>query len=1095
MVADGRSGDLNLRGHSQPRARWRIASRLMLLTGLLAAALTGIVLLVVAAFSRVQTLTSEVVNEQVAQVVESSRIGRELSSVFSAINLLSRTFYERDDLLERDGDALLESLQSLAERSDNPELREHIEALADSLADYLQQCRRLNAITRERARVDAASNAEVDALEQVISRRMIRYTMEGLDTYYVDQLLNLTTGYRESLLRISKRYAENYSAHARARVQDDTQSGSLLAQIDDLLLRLQTITASSPDVAVHGEQLYELVGEYRTKVGQLETAFVDLDVRLERLEAAKSRTLGALALIDRQTSERSALAVDEIGHIVERAGRLVASAALLVLVVLGGFMLVFMRRHIKRPLEEILAGIGELQQGHYGTRLALHRADEWSTIERGLNDMAAEIANSWSALKDSEQRYRLLVENQGDMIVKLDPQNRFQFVSPAYCETFGKSEEELLGKTFMPLVHADDRRMTERAIASLGQPPHTCSYEQRALGRTGWRWLAWTNRAVLDEEGCVSAVVAVGRDITERKQAEVALEAQHQFLRTVIDAVPDPLLVINRDFNVEMANRAAHREFSAAAENFDWYGGRGCAGCQEWLAHGKSEQCGTPQHECAVRNVVRSGRQMRQIQHRHLKSGDDAEQIFEISSNPYRDEGGQIAGIVQVCRDITEQRQAEQRVHFLAHHDPLTRLPNRLLAEDRFEQAARHSEREDGKVALLFLDLDHFKNINDTLGHHVGDRLLQGVVERLHDQVRESDTISRQGGDEFLIVMPIDDLSAVERVARNILVALSEEVRIDDYALHTSFSIGISVYPDDGREFAILLQKADTAMYSAKGAGRNAYRYYAEEMNLDALEHLQLHGQFRNAFERGELSLVYQPQVDLASGALTGTEALLRWHSPELGWVSPVEFVPMAEETGMIEPIGAWVLQEACCQARRWGSENGLPVPVSVNLSAVQFRRGNLLEQVGRALEVSGLAPELLELELTESTLLRDTDAVLATVCELKSLGVRLAIDDFGTGYSSLSYLKRFPVDRLKIDRSFIVQMHDDPDYAGIVRAIIQMAASLNLEVVAEGVDSREQCDWLLAEGCCQAQGFYFSRPVCSERITSFLDGRRGALG
>jgi len=1086
---------MTLRTQPRPRARWRIASRLLLLTGLLAVALAGIVLLVVVAFSRVQSLTAEVVDEQVAQVIDSSRISRELSNVFSAISLLSRTFYQRDDLLENEGGALLESLQSLAERSGNRELGEHIESLADSLAAYLRQCRQLNDITRERARVDAASHAQVDGLEQVISQRMIRYTLEGRDTYYVDQLLNLTTGYRESLLRISKLYAENYSAHARARVQDGAQSRLLVERIDDLSLRVQTITASSPDVAVHGRRLQDLIGEYRARVRQLETAFVKLDARLERLEADKSRTLGMLALIDQQTSERSALTVGEIGQIIERAGRLVASAALLVLLVLGGFMLIFMRRHIKHPLEQILAGIGELQQGRYETRLALHRADEWSTIERGLNDMAAEISNSWSALKESEQRYRLLVENQGDMIVKLDPQHRFQFVSPAYCETFGKSEEELLGKTFMPLVHTDDRRMTERAIASLDQPPHTCSYEQRALGRNGWRWLAWTSRAVLDEQGKVSAVVAVGRDITERKQAEIALEAQHQFLRTVIDAVPDPLLVIDRNLNVEMANRAAHRQFAAIESRSDLRGARGCAGCREWLANGESGCRGAAQRDCSVREVVRSGRQIRQLLQRASPSGDGTEQILEVSSNPYRDEGGHIVGIVQVCRDITEQRQAEQRIHFLAHHDPLTRLPNRLLVEDRFAQAVSQAEREQSKVALLFLDLDHFKNINDTLGHHVGDRLLQCVVQRLHGQVRESDTISRQGGDEFLIVMPINDPTVVERVAHNILISLSEEMQIDDYALHTSFSIGISIYPDDGREFATLLQKADTAMYSAKGAGRNAYRYYAEEMNLDALERLQLHGHFRNAFERGELSLVYQPQVDLSSGVLTGTEALLRWYSPELGWVSPAEFIPLAEETGMIEPIGAWVLEEACRQAQCWHRDTGLKVPVSVNLSAVQFRRGNLLEQVSKALGDSGLPAELLELELTESILIRDTDAVLATVRELKSLGVRLAIDDFGTGYSSLSYLKRFPVDRLKIDRSFIIQMQDDPDYAGIVRAIIQMAASLNLEVVAEGVDSREQCDWLLAEGCTLAQGFYFSRPVSGEQINDSLNGRRDAAG
>lgn len=443
--------------------------------------------------------------------------------------------------------------------------------------------------------------------------------------------------------------------------------------------------------------------------------------------------------------------------------------------------------------------------------------------------------------------------------------------------------------------------------------------------------------------------------------------------------------------------------------------------------------------------------------------------------------------ILAFIQDITERKENERRIEFLAHHDPLTGLPNRVLFRERFSLATAMAERKGGRIALLFVDLDHFKTINDTLGHPVGDRLLQDVAKRLRDCVRDTDTISRLGGDEFLIALTdVVDPDDAGRVAAKIVEALAQPFDIEAHELAATLSLGIALWPDDGTDFDILLQRADTAMYQAKGAGRNTYRFFTAEMNAEAMEQLQLRAALRRALENGEFELHYQPQIELKSQRVTGVEALLRWRRDgEL--VSPGRFIPVAEESGLIVPIGDWVLREACRQAARW-QQAGLPeLAMAVNLSAVQFQRGDLERCVAEALAESGLDPVLLELELTESLLLDDAEGVLAAARRFKALGVRLSIDDFGTGYSSLAYLKRFDVDKLKIDQSFVRDIASDPDDAAIVRAIISMARSLKLRVIAEGVETDEVARFLDIYHCDEAQGFLYARPMPGEAIPQWL--------
>ena len=449
---------------------------------------------------------------------------------------------------------------------------------------------------------------------------------------------------------------------------------------------------------------------------------------------------------------------------------------------------------------------------------------------------------------------------------------------------------------------------------------------------------------------------------------------------------------------------------------------------------------------------------------------------------------GGIQHVLIFVRDISERKEAEARIDFLAHHDALTGLPNRVLFRDRFELATAWAERSASKAALLFLDLDHFKTVNDTLGHPVGDALLVQVATRLRECVRDTDTICRLGGDEFLIALTdVRTLPAISALADKILEALSRPFTVGAHDLTNTLSIGIAVWPDDGADFDTLLQKADTALFQAKASGRNASRFFTEQMNVESLERFEIRTALHRALENDEFLLHYQPQIDLASGRVIGVEALLRWNRAGTELIPPARFIPAAEDSGLIVPIGDWALREACTQAMRWQAQGLPPFTVAVNLSAVQFRRGQLERNVTHALAYSGLDPSLLELELTESLLLDDVDEVLATTQRLKALGVHLSIDDFGTGYSSLAYLKRFKVDKLKIDQSFVRDIATDPDDAAIVRAIISMARSLKLKVIAEGVETEEIARYLGVFQCDEVQGYHYARPMPAAELGSWM--------
>jgi diguanylate cyclase len=446
--------------------------------------------------------------------------------------------------------------------------------------------------------------------------------------------------------------------------------------------------------------------------------------------------------------------------------------------------------------------------------------------------------------------------------------------------------------------------------------------------------------------------------------------------------------------------------------------------------------------------------------------------------------------LLATVRDISERKLAEERVQFLAFYDALTGLPNRTLLQDRLTTALASARRNKDKVALLFLDLDRFKDINDSLGHSVGDLVLKEVGERLKTWGREQDTVARLGGDEFLITLTqVKDVPDVAIAAERLMDAMTSGFIVQGHSLNVSCSIGISIFPEHGADSKTLIKNADAAMYRVKDGGRNNFQFFAEDMNVHAVERLTLENSLRLALDKKELFLVYQPQMDIATGRITGLEALLRWQHPDLGLVPPDRFIRIAENSGLIVPIGEWVVRTACHQAKKWQDE-GLPaVTVAVNVSAVQFRQAGFCGLVEKVLHETGLAPQYLELELTESLLLADADVTLSVLKELKSMGVTLAIDDFGTGYSSFNYLRQFRVSKLKIDRSFIRDIAVNPDDAAITTAIISMAKNLNLKVIAEGVEDEAQMSFLRAHHCDEIQGYYFSKPLATDKVADKLRG------
>ena len=701
---------------------------------------------------------------------------------------------------------------------------------------------------------------------------------------------------------------------------------------------------------------------------------------------------------------------------------------------------------------------------------------------RGYRGVGRDITARRNA-EENLARFRTAMETSRDGIFLMDFQTfRYLDVNETGCRMLGYTRDELMGmrtlETNAHLSEEDQRRRFDEAKAR-GSDHVMIEPEGRTMRHKDGSVFPVEVARRYVRIGEREVVVGIARDVSERLHAEAALKLRNLAIESSVNAI---LITNNRlpGQPIEYVNPAFERITGYAANEVI---GLNCRFLQ-----------GTDRSQpevAALSEAIRNGREAQVVLRNYRKDGG----VFwaELSISPLRDAAGQVTHYVGVMSDITEARNYREQLEHQASHDTLTGLPNRSLLNDRLNQAIAHAHRNRHLLAVAFVDLDNFKVINDSLGHGAGDLLLKITAERLRSCLREDDTVARHGGDEFVLLL--NDQSGRESAARTVsrvIERLARPLTVEGHELTNTCSIGVTLYPEDGSDAGVLLRNADAAMYRAKAQGKNSFQFYTADMSSHLGARLKLETQLRRALERGEFALHYQPKIDLRSGEICALEALIRWQHPDEGLIAPGRFIGLAEETGLIVPIGEWALRTGCAQVQAWSRAGLPPVLLSVNISARQFKRRDLVQTVSRALGDTGLCAPYLDLELTESLVMENAEEFIETLNALKGLGVSLSVDDFGTGYSSLSYLKRFPVDRLKIDQSFVRGIGTDPDDAAIARAVIQLGHSLDLRVTAEGVETMEQLQFLREHDCDEVQGYLFSRPLAVESVAELLrDGLR----
>ncbi len=728
--------------------------------------------------------------------------------------------------------------------------------------------------------------------------------------------------------------------------------------------------------------------------------------------------------------------------------------------------IILLQRLINQPLEQLMNGVERLRNGDYETPVRVKSKDELGELSKALALMA-------DGIRERESDLNTLIEHIPMMLFVKDANSlRFVRFNQAGEQLLGKSKEELIGRNdhdFFPKEQADFFTQKDREVLSSGRTVDIG--EEHIDTHQGRRILHTLKVPILNTQGQPRYLLGLSEDITERKQSE---EKIRQWAK-VFDSTSEGIIICDLKGTIQDVNDAFTeitgfskpevignnpRLFQSGRHDADFY-------TAMW------------------QTILRTGTWRGEIWNRR-KNGELFPSWETIST--VHDENGEATHYISVFTDISPIKETQEKLDFLAHHDPLTELPNRLLLNDRMQHAIDRASRTHTGVAVMFLDLDRFKVINDSMGHPAGDELLLQVSRRLHNTLREVDTISRQGGDEFILLLEdFVNTSSVLSSARKVLQAFAEPFRVAGRELIVTASLGISIYPDDGHDVTELIRNADAAMYRAKEYGRNQFWFYTEDITRQAEKRVDLEQALRDALAHGELELYYQPQIDLVQNKIIGVEALIRWDRPGTGFVLPGDFIPLAEETGLIVSIGEWVLYSACRQMQHW-LQDGLELQrMAINISPIQISRSNLPELVEDALRTSGLAPERLELEVTEAVFMHDTESTGKTFARLDKIGVQLALDDFGTGFSSLSYLKDFRFDRLKIDRSFIRGVLDKASDQSIASSIITLGHSLGMDVLAEGIETKEQRQWLQERECNEGQGYLFSRPVDASEIQSLI--------
>jgi diguanylate cyclase (GGDEF)-like protein/PAS domain S-box-containing protein len=699
----------------------------------------------------------------------------------------------------------------------------------------------------------------------------------------------------------------------------------------------------------------------------------------------------------------------------------------------------------------------------------------------GFQAVARDITERKSieeALRQSEEKYRTILESIQEGYFEVDLTGNFTFSNDSMSRLIGCSKEELQGMNYKQFTNEETAKEVFHAfneVYTTGKPSK--AFDWQVIRKNGdKRYIEASVSLQKDSSDKPTGFKGMVRDVTERKREEEIIRQSEERYRTILDEMADAYYEVDITGNYTFVNDALCRQLGQSKEEL--------LGTNVRVSIDK-EDIKTVYN--AFNRIYTTGKPEKNISYKIIRKNGTI--IFiENSGFPLKNKKGEIIGFRGIGRDITERKQSDEKIEYLATHDTLTGLPNRSMFSQLLNYAIKTAHRYQRQFAVLFIDLDRFKIINDTLGHDAGDQLLQEIAARLKQSLRTVDVVGRLGGDEFVILIEeVSDSTHIATVAHKILASIMKPFTLMGQESRITASIGISMYPKDALDEQSLMKNADIAMYMAKEEGKNNYQFYSADIQSKSLERLSIETNLRFALERNELSLHYQAKVDFKTDMITGVEALLRWQNPFLGSVTPTQFIPVAEETGLIVSIGRWVLKTACAQNVAW-QKQGLPaVSIAVNLSPRQFMDDTLLDDIRTALYDSGMAPNLLELEITESVVMHNPAHIISLLSKIKSMGVRLAIDDFGTGYSSLAQIKHFPVDTLKVDRSFIRNIPQDAEDKAITEAIIAMGKTLSLTVVAEGVENEEQINFLKEHSCDEMQGYFFSKPVLPEQFADLL--------
>ncbi len=765
---------------------------------------------------------------------------------------------------------------------------------------------------------------------------------------------------------------------------------------------------------------------------------------------------------------------------------------------MNGFEMIEQIRNIDRDISIVI--LSAYSETDYFTKGIEHRVDGYLIKPFNMEQFLAILNNVINniQLKNKvnklNERLDLALEGGKTAILDWEFTNNDFYISPNWKEMLGFNNSELPNNisTWKKRVHRDDRKSVFSSLKrNLTQQIKYYEKAHRLKHKDGhWIWVLGRAQIQYDDNGKALRMIGTHTNITTEKESEANAVEQHKYLQSIIDGINDPIMVIKEDYTIELMNNALSKNINLSKVADPKH-----PKCYE-ISHNSSTPCDGTNHPCPLKDVLSTKKPSVVVHHHYNINGE--KYYVELSATPLFDKQNNCIGIIESSRDITahletqdELEEQKDILHHQVHHDILTGFPNRILFNDRLKKGIDTSKQNNIKLALFFIDLDHFKEINDSLGHKVGDEVLKIVTQNINSIIGEKDTLARLGGDEFTVIMEnvLQEDDALQ-LAEKILAIINKPMTIDGHMLHISGSIGISLYPNDSKSITELLKFADTAMYKAKDEGRNNFQFYSSEMTEHVFERVVMEASLREAFKNEEFVVYYQSQINTKTNMLIGMEGLVRWQHPTMGMVLPNKFIPLLEKMGLIIELDKWVMKTAMLQVVQWYSQGLNPGVLSLNLVIKHLEQKDFISTLEATIKETGCKAEWLEFEITEEQIMKNPDKTIIILNKLNEMGISLAIDDFGTGYSSLSYLKKFPISKIKIDRSFIRHLPDNEEDAMITKSIIALSKSLNIEVIAEGVETVEQKEFLIKNDCINMQGYFYGRPILADDMKKVIKNR-----